>query len=110
MVTGPFESTWHVGVRFALSALAVYRLAVLFARDGGPWNLFGRLRSSAGESWRRFAGCVECLSVWVALPFAAFVGDSWLERFVAWWALSGAAVLVDRATRDPFEMESTRPS
>ena len=41
MVTGPFESTWHVGVRFALSALAVYRLAVLFARDDYRISGFG---------------------------------------------------------------------
>jgi hypothetical protein len=29
---------------------------------------------------------------------------------VAWWALSGAVVLADRATRDPFEIESGGPS
>ena len=51
-------------------------------------------------------GCLNCLSVWIALPLAAFVGTSWIERVVAWWALSGAAVLADRATRDPFEVES----
>ena len=40
----------------------------------------------------------------------AFVGTSWIERVVAWWALSGAAVLMDRATRDPFEIETKERS
>jgi len=54
--------------------------------------------------------CVNCLSVWISLPLAWFVGGSWIERVVAWWALSGAAVLMDRATRDPFEIETKERS
>ena len=107
MINEAFDSTWHVVVRFTLSALAVYRVAFLLAREDGPWGVFRRLRSSARDSVAgRLFGCLNCLSVWIALPLAAFVGHSWIERLVAWWALSGAAVLVDRATRDPFEIES----
>ena len=101
-----FDSTWHVAVRFTLSALAVYRVAFLFAREDGPWGALKRLRTWGRNSvGGRLFGCVSCLSVWIALPLAAFVGHSWLERLVAWWALSGAVVLLDRATRDPFEIE-----
>lgn len=101
------DSTWHVAVRFALSALAVYRVAFLLAREDGPWGVCRRLRVALKDSAAgRLFGCLNCLSVWVALPFAVFVGNSWVERIVAWWALSGAAVLADRATRDPFEVES----
>ena len=32
MITETFDSTWHVAVRFALSALAVYRVSFLVAR------------------------------------------------------------------------------
>lgn len=110
MGADPFDSTWHVAVRFTLSALAVYRLARLVAREDGPLGLFRRLRSSVkGSSAGGVLGCVNCLSVWIALPFAAFVGASWMERLVAWWALSGAAVFADRATRDPFEIEHGEP-
>jgi len=106
-----FDSSWHVAVRFTLSALAVYRVAFLVAREDGPWGLFRRWRSVV-KDWPagRLFGCVNCLSVWIALPLAAFVGHSWVERVVAWWALSGAAVLADRATRDPFEIEPGGPS
>jgi hypothetical protein len=110
MGTGAFDSAWHVAVRFALSALAVYRVAFLIAREDGPWDVFRRLRSSAAKSAAgRLVACVNCLSVWIALPLAAFVGSSWIEQLVAWWALSGAAVVIDRATRDPFEIEPKEP-
>src|SRR5882672_2707526 len=98
------DSTWHIAMKFTLSALAVYRIAFLIAREDGPWGLFRRLRSVNAAAGGIF-GCLNCLSVWIALPLAVFVGRSWVERFVAWWALSGAAVLADRATRDPFEVE-----
>ena len=111
MVTEAFDSTWHVTVRFVLSALAVYRLAFLVARENGPWGVFRRLRSSLKDSTAgELLSCVTCLSLWMSLPLAAFVGTSWVERAVAWWALSGAVVLADRATRDPFEIESGGPT
>jgi hypothetical protein len=111
MGVGAFDSTWHVALRFALSALAVYRVAHAIAREDGPWSLIRRLRTSAKLSaGGRLVTCVNCLSVWLALPLAGFVGDTWLERAIAWWALSGAVVLMDRATRDPFEIDSREHS
>ena len=110
MVGEALDSTWHVAVRFVLSALVVYRLSFLFAREDGPWDAFRRLRSSSkGTMAGRLVACVNCLSVWISLPLAAFVGNTWMECLVAWWALSGAAVLMDRATRDPFEIEPREP-
>jgi hypothetical protein len=111
MASDAFDSTWPVVVRFTLSALAVYRLAFLVAREDGPWGLCRRLRASVKDSAAGgLFGCVNCLSVWMSLPLAAFVGQSWVEQVVAWWALSGAVVLADRATRDPFEIEPGGPS
>jgi hypothetical protein len=111
MLADPLDSTWHVAVRFTLSALAVYRVSFLVARENGPWNLFQRLRSAARNAGPgRLVACVNCLSVWLSLPLAWFVGSSWVERIVAWWALSGAAVVLDRATRDAFEIEPKEPS
>ena len=105
------DSTWHVALRFVLSALAVYRVSFLVAREDGPWGVFRQIRSSAkGSVAGRLVTCLNCLSVWIALPFAAFVSTSWVEFGVVWWALSGAAVLMDRATRDPFEIEPREPS
>ncbi len=88
--------------RFLLAALAVWRLTHLLAKEGGPWGIF--------ELWRRvFPGqlfsCFYCLSVWVAAPFVWFTGGSVWERVVSWWALSGAAMLLERATEEPLEIK-----
>ncbi|MBZ5653767.1 MAG: DUF1360 domain-containing protein [Acidobacteriia bacterium] len=90
------------GFRLLLAALAVWRITHLVAKEEGPWRVF--------ERWRRVApgqlfSCFYCLSVWVAAPFVWFTGGSLLEKFVTWWALSGAAVLLERVTEKPFELE-----
>jgi hypothetical protein len=42
-----------------------------------------------------------CVSLWIAAPVAWVLGDGWLERALAWPALSGAALVVDRFTHAP---------
>jgi hypothetical protein len=42
--------------------------------------------------------CFYCLSMWIAAAFAAAAGSSWSERLLLWPALSGAAILLERAT------------
>lgn len=43
--------------------------------------------------------CFYCLSLWVALPFAAWLVGAWSARVVVWLALSGGAILLERMTR-----------
>jgi len=92
----------HYGVRIVLAVLAVWRLTHLVTKEDGPWDVFRRLR-------RMFSGqllsCFYCLSVWVAAPFVWFTGGSAAERFVTWWALSGAAVLLEKATSEQVEIK-----
>lgn len=58
-----------------------------------------RLRRRVGEGfWGTLLDCFYCLSLWVALPFAGFLGASWRERLLLWPALSGAAILLERLT------------
>jgi hypothetical protein len=92
----------HYAFRFLLSVLAVWRLTHLVAKEDGPWRIL--------ERWRRiFSGqlfsCFYCLSVWVAIPFVLFTGGSAVERLVTWWALSGAAMLLEKATEDKLEIK-----
>lgn len=92
----------HYAFRFLLAALAVWRLTHLFAKENGPWRIF--------ERWRRvFPGqlfsCFYCLSVWLALPFVWFTGGSVWERVVTWWALSGAAMLLEKSIEEQLEIK-----
>lgn len=83
--------------RFMLSVLAVWRVTHLLAREDGPWDLFYRLRRRLGQGvLGALMDCFQCLSLWVAAPFAFFVAESWSERAVAWLALSGAGCLLER--------------
>lgn len=87
------------GVLFVAAILATWRLAHLVAAEDGPWDVVARLRRRAGAGfWGRLMDCFYCLSLWVALPLAWLVADDWRGRLIAWPALSGGAILLERMT------------
>ena len=85
-----------------LGVLGVWRITHLLAAEDGPWDLLVRLRRRAGDGfWGGLLDCFYCLSLWISVPFALLLGGSWLERLLLWPALSGAAILLERATSRP---------
>jgi hypothetical protein len=83
--------------RLVISVLAVWRTTHLLAAEDGPWDLIVRIRKKLGNTGGgHLMDCFNCLSLWVSIPFAFFVADRMLNRFVAWLALSGAACLANR--------------
>jgi len=95
----------HYSFKFVLASLAVWRLTHLLSKEDGPWDLLRRFRTSLGQGvWGRLFSCFYCLSVWIALPFAFFVGGSLAEKAVGWLAVSGAAILLERLMREPLEV------
>jgi Protein of unknown function (DUF1360) len=87
--------------RFALATLATWRLTHLLAEEDGPADAVVRLRARAGESWvGGLMDCFYCLSVWVAAPFALYASRRRREAPLTWLALSGAACLLEQATRE----------
>lgn len=83
-------------VEVVVGSLATWRVTHLLWGEDGPWGTLVWLRGFAPE--RSFLDCFYCLSVAVAIPFACAIAASWLERAVTWLALSGAAILLERAT------------
>ena len=82
-----------------VGTLSVWRVTHLFAAEDGPWQALVRLRRRAGEGF--FAGlldCFYCLSLWISAPAAWLIGEGWKERAMLWLALSGGAILLERAT------------
>ncbi|HWF93022.1 MAG TPA: hypothetical protein VN684_12105 [Terriglobales bacterium] len=82
-----------------VGTLGVWRVTHLLAAEDGPWDLMSRLRKIAGDGW--WAGlldCFYCLSMWTAAVFAIILGANWREKVLLWPALSGAAILLERAT------------
>lgn len=90
---------------FSIAAVATWRLAHLLAHEDGPFDAVVRLRARAGDSaWGRLMDCPYCLSLWFALPGAAWLqhsyGGTWVDAAVFWLALSGAACVIEKLTCD----------
>ncbi len=81
-----------------LPALAVWRLTHLIWAEDGPWRVVARMRQLAAAHGVRSVDCFYCLSLWVAAPFAVLVAGSVGSGVVDWFAFSGAAILIERAT------------
>ncbi len=85
----------------ALGILGVWRVTHLLNAEDGPWNLIVRIRGRAGSGfWGSLLDCFYCLSLWIAVPFAYLLGETWIERLLLWPALSGAAIVLERLTCD----------
>ena len=86
-----------------LGVLCVWRLTHLLQAEDGPWDLVVRLRTRMGEGfWGRLLDCFQCLSLWIAAPIAFYLGEGVWERLLLWPAISGGAILLQRATdREP---------
>ena len=85
-------------VALVVGILGVWRITHLLSAENGPGDLFLRLRLFLGRSLAGQAiECFDCLSLWVAIPFALALGASWLDRLLWWPALSGGAMVIYRA-------------
>jgi hypothetical protein len=84
--------------RFAVAALATWRVTHLLAEEDGPFDAIVRARAALGASQAgRLMDCFDCLSLWVAAPLAPRRAGR--DRVVGWLALSGAACLIQRMIR-----------
>jgi hypothetical protein len=82
-----------------IGTLAVWRVTHLVVAEDGPWHAFARLRRRAGEGvFGQLLDCFYCSSLWIAAPAAWLIGGGWRERAFLWLALSGGAILLERAT------------
>ena len=83
----------------AVGILIVWRITHLLYGEDGPWDVIVRLRRAANKGfWASLLDCFYCLSLWIAVPFAALLGDGWEERLLFWPALSGGAIVLERLT------------
>ncbi|WP_018627284.1 hypothetical protein [Niabella aurantiaca] len=84
---------------FLLSVLAAWRITHLVVKEDGPFDVVFLLRKKAGNGfWGKLMDCFYCAGIWVALPFGCWLGSVWWERLLYWFAVSGAACLLERAT------------
>ena len=83
---------WVSGV-FILGILGVWRITHLLHAEDGPGQVVVKLRRAAGDGvFGQAMDCFQCLSLWIAAPFAVLIGQGWLERTLLWPALSAGAI------------------
>lgn len=84
---------------FVLAVLAVWRVCHLLSQEDGPFDLIFKVRKLFGEGFfGTLLDCFYCLSMWVSIPFAVWLGGDWREVIVNWLALSGGACLLFKLT------------
>lgn len=80
-------------ISFALSVLAVYRMANMIANEDGPFDMFSRIRERVGQkNWiGRGLHCQMCISFWLALIPAIF-----MPHFIMldWLAIAGMVTII----------------
>lgn len=94
-------------LQLLVSCLAVWRITHLLAEEDGPWDMVIRLRQRIHSAWLgNVLDCFYCLSIWVAIPFATWTGKAWMDRAILWPAISGAAILLERITRQEVRKQA----
>jgi hypothetical protein len=87
--------------RFALAALATWRVTHLVTREDGPGGAVVWLRARAGSGpLGELMDCFYCSSMWAAMPFGVAIARRRGETPVTTLALSGAACLLERLVPD----------
>jgi hypothetical protein len=80
-------------------SLAVWRVTHLLGKEDGPFNIIFLMRKKAGAGFfGSLLDCFYCLSIWIALPFASWIGNEWKDIFLFWLSLSATACLLEQAT------------
>src|SRR5215831_4078058 len=88
-----------MAVAFGVAALATWRMTHLFVEEDGPGDVVVRLRKWLGDGIAgRAMDCFYCLSLWVSAVFATAIAHDPITWGLSWFALSGAACLLERAT------------
>jgi hypothetical protein len=87
--------------RIVLAVLATWRVTHLLSSEDGPGDLIYHLRAKLGSGFAgKLMDCFYCLSLWVAAPLALLVTLDFRGWVVTWLALSGAACLLERTTKE----------
>jgi hypothetical protein len=90
-----------------IGVLVVWRVTHLISAEDGPLDILYALRKKAGAGfWGTLMDCFYCLSLWISIPFAVFIGESWRERLLLWPALSAGAILLERSTTGRANQQS----
>ena len=80
-----------------LGSLSVWRITHLFSKEDGPFDVIYFIRKKAGAGFfGSLLDCFYCLSIWVSIPFAVWLGENTKEQILFWLSFSGAACIFEK--------------
>lgn len=95
---------------FLILSLVCWRVTHLLSKEDGPFDVIYLLRKKAGAGFfGSLLDCFYCVSIWTSLPLGFWMGNGWIEKILFWWALSGAACLLEQATTHKKNKEQDIP-
>ncbi len=92
---------------FAILALAVWRLSSLLAREGGPFDIFTKLRYFLGvrfderskpiatNSISEGVLCIWCNSIWIGLFASLLISSNAIDVVINTLAFSAITILIE---------------
>jgi len=89
--------------KYLVITIVVWRLTHLISAEDGPFDIIIRFRKMLGDSFfGKLMDCFYCLSIWIGLAFALFVGKSAVQVAILTLFYSGAAILAEKLTNKNF--------
>lgn len=89
--------------KYIVIVIVVWRLTHLLALEDGPFDIIIRIRKLVGDSFfGQLMDCFYCLSVWIGLAAAFYVGTSWQEIILLCLYYSGTSILLEKSTNKNF--------
>lgn len=87
----------HIWISFVIAILATWRITHLLAKEDGPAYIIARFRALLGDGLLgQLMDCFKCLSMWIALPITLLIFQGWMDSVLGWFAISGAACLLEQ--------------
>ena len=82
-----------------LIVLFVWRLTHLISKEDGPFDLIYNLRTFVGDGFfGKLMDCFYCLSIWISLIPAIYIGHNLTEIIILCFAFSGGAIILEKLT------------
>lgn len=87
---------------FFIGSLAVWRVTHLLSKEDGPFEIIFWIRKKAGAGFfGNLLDCFYCLSIWIAIPFAIWIGTGFKQSVFLWLGFSGLACVIEKFADRP---------
>jgi Protein of unknown function (DUF1360) len=82
---------------FFIGSLVVWRVTHLLSKEDGPFEIMFWIRKKAGAGFfGNLLDCFYCLSIWIAIPFAIWIGNGYKQVILLWLGFSGLACVIEK--------------